>query len=55
MKLEIKFEPRDLWVGIFWDFNDIPVGFYETGYKILKVYLCLVPMFPIIFTVTRRI
>ena len=40
IQIKSKFEPRDLWVGIFWDKQKL----------FLTVYVCIVPMFPIILT-----
>lgn len=39
MKARIKFEPRDLWVGVYWDRRHHPPE--------LDVYVCLVPCFPL--------
>lgn len=38
MRLSIKFEPKDLWVGVFWD---------RCGFSGYVVYVCLIPMLPI--------
>lgn len=54
--INIKYEIRDLWVGIFWDIDKIstcPCGYDEcchddSYYKLLKIYVCLIPCFPII-------
>lgn len=40
----VLFEPRDLWIGVFWDRN-------VRGD--LVVYLCLIPCFPLRLTVRR--
>lgn len=42
-KLGIRFEPRDLWIGLFIDYN-------KKMPRLTKVYLCIVPCLPIIFT-----
>lgn len=41
----VLFEPRDLWIGVFWDkaFD----GTYD-------VYVCILPMLPIYFTIIYR-
>lgn len=45
MRVRVKFEPRDVWVGWFWQRQ--PNGD-------LKVYFCPVPMLPFIFTFPKR-
>ena len=45
--MKIKFEPRDLWIGVFWD---IKFAGYP-AHRLLYVYVCIVPMFPILFVV----
>lgn len=47
MKIAIKFQPRDIWVGVHWDFSTMPPGFYDGAYWRLYVYICILPMFPI--------
>ena len=39
-RIEVCFEPRDLWVGCFWN---------RTG-EGLKIYVCLMPCLPVIVT-----
>jgi len=46
------FEPRDIWVGLFWDIHDP----YDEGealppsvYLAYHIYICLVPLFPLHF------
>lgn len=43
--IEIKFEPRDLWIGVYWN--------VEQDYlnrRSLKIYICIMLMLPIIIT-----
>lgn len=49
MKIKIFFEPRDIWVGVFWDLDivDTPYGPLFENYR---VYICIIPMFPIKIT-----
>ena len=35
---KILFEPRDLWVGVFW----------RRWPKAIQVYICIVPMVPLV-------
>ncbi len=40
--LQWKLEPRDLWVGIYWDLTR-----EMRGMRHLDVYICLLPMLPL--------
>ena len=42
------FEKRDVWVGVYW--NTKHVGFD----KLLSIYVCLLPCFPIVFRRTIK-
>ncbi len=57
MKITIKFEPRDLWIGIYWNkehvakcqvSNNITPHITSADIYILKIYICIIPMLPII-------
>lgn len=45
MNVTVKFEPRDIWIGAYWDLSKS----VESPYRRLKIYICIVPLFPIIF------
>jgi hypothetical protein len=59
--MKIKFEPRDFWIGVFWDIredqldteNITRIGRYPYVLypKTLYIYVCVVPMFPICFEI----
>jgi len=40
---KVLFEPRDLWVGVYWDAHKSPGAFARS----LTVYVCVVPMLPV--------
>ena len=44
VSVSIVFEPRDLWVGIYWT---------PSGYGKLLIYLCLIPCLPLRFHLKR--
>ncbi len=43
MNARILFEPRDLWIGVFWDRRPAE----------LRVYVCLIPTLPLLLTFPR--
>lgn len=46
-RIRVEFQPRDVWVGVYW------VRKYEVGWSKLHVYVCVVPMLPIHYTIWR--
>lgn len=52
--MTIKFEPRDLWIGIFWD-RAGRITSLDSDRQQYHVYICIVPCFPIIFTISKKI
>ena len=39
----LKFEIRDLWIGVFWDLDrDL------NGGQTLSIYICFLPLFPLV-------
>ena len=41
-RVRILFEPRDLWIGIYWRLTR-----EFAGMRSLHIYICLVPMLPL--------
>lgn len=48
----VEFEPRDLWVGIYWTFEKLAVV-KDSDMRSFCIYLCIIPCLPIIFTWTN--
>jgi hypothetical protein len=44
-EIGIDFVPNDIWVGVYWRVDPL----YWKGEKLLKVWVCLIPMLPIYF------
>ena len=47
MKINIKFEPRDIWIGLYIDSK------FDTYRCKYKIYVCLLPMLPIVISYSR--
>lgn len=43
LKVQFQFEPRDLWVGVFWRRTTIA----------LHLYVCVLPLVPLHVTIAR--
>jgi hypothetical protein len=44
--VKIKFEPRDIWIGAYWNFKNDGHKFGK-WWRYLDIYICIVPLFPI--------
>jgi len=52
LKAYIKWEPRDVWIGLYYDQIHAKVDYTERCIT-WRCYLCIIPCFPIIWDVTR--
>lgn len=64
LAVQFQWEPRDLWVGVFWDFRRWSAGITGSDNKhgayvgrpwTLHIYLCFLPMLPLHIYVERII
>lgn len=52
-RVRILWEPRDLWIGVYWDRpRPLDMG-YGFMLRCLHIYVCLVPCLPVKITLTR--
>ena len=47
--VRVLFEPRDLWIGAY-----IKEPYWEGGYKVQDIYICIIPTLPILISWRRR-
>ena len=50
-KVRLQWEPKDLWVGVFWR---VSTPFGQEVWEMLHVYVTVVPMLPLHITHVRR-
>lgn len=52
LRVRAFFEPRDLWVGVFWtvDTHALNDEWRVVPQRVLRVYVCILPCFPILVT-----
>ena len=49
--VQIRFEPRDVWVGVYWTCR--PLNTAESEWETL-IYVCVVPMLPVTLRLASR-
>lgn len=52
--MQLKFEPRDIWIGVYWT-RKSRVTTLENDWNIYQIYICLIPCFPLILTFKKLI
>lgn len=52
MKAKLEWQPRDLWVGIYWRAVALKTVTWE--YRALHVWVCILPCIPIHLTFRRE-
>jgi hypothetical protein len=51
--MKIKYEPRDLWIGLYWTRSRTTT--LESDSECYTFYVCLIPCLPIILSIKREI
>jgi hypothetical protein len=52
---KIKFEPRDIWVGVSWDVEEARFQYdYQVRPKNLLLVICLIPTLPLLLYFEER-
>lgn len=54
MRARFKFEPRDLWVGLFWR-KTVGLASDRRWFRRLELFLCFVPCFPLVLTFDEQL
>ena len=50
IKGQFQWEPRDLWIGVFWRrLNEMPEPFFT-----IHIYICILPLIPFHLTILMR-
>ena len=56
VKVNLQFEIRDFWVGVFWRVSVLPYRPWvePRRFRLFHLYVCLVPMVPLHVTVLKE-